>query len=62
MSRESSPGAGTDAQSLTHISVTNPDLLILGVTVSELSFTDGSAPAQDIVDKWLCLVNKVDIT
>ena len=23
------------------------------MTVSELSFTDGSAPAQDIVDKWM---------
>jgi len=29
-----------------------------GVTVSELSFTDGSAPTQEIVDKWLCLVSK----
>ena len=38
---------------------TDPPLLIAGVTVSELSFSDGSAPAQDIVDKWLCLVNKV---
>ena len=41
---------------------TDPPPLIAGVTVSELSFSDGSAPAQDIVDKWLCLVNKVTLT
>ena len=29
-----------------------------GVTVSELSFSDGSAPTQDIVERWLSLVNK----
>lgn len=29
-----------------------------GVTVSELSFPDGSAPTNDIVEKWLDLVNK----
>ena len=28
-----------------------------GVAVSELSFSDGSAPTQEIVEKWLCLVN-----
>ena len=28
------------------------------ITVSELSFPDGSAPTQEIVDKWLNLVNK----
>ena len=33
-------------------------LIISGVTVSELSFTDGSAPTLEIVEKWLCLVNK----
>jgi len=27
------------------------------VKVTELSFRDGSAPSQDIVDKWLSLVN-----
>ena len=32
--------------------------IFTGVTVSELSFTDGSAPTQEIVDKWLCLVSK----
>ena len=26
--------------------------------MSELSFTDGSAPTQEIVEAWLCLVNK----
>ena len=41
--------------------ISNSDFLVVGVTVSELSFTDGSAPAQDIVDKWLCLVNKVTL-
>ena len=46
--------AGTKAQKNSY-----SDLVVVGVTVSELSFTDGSAPAQDIVDKWLCLVNKV---
>merc|ERR1719342_566207 len=34
------------------------ELLKNGVTVSELSFTDGSAPTQEIVEAWLCLVNK----
>jgi hypothetical protein len=29
-----------------------------GVSVSELSFPDGSAPTQEILDKWLSLVNK----
>lgn len=29
-----------------------------GVTVSELSFSDGSAPTQDIVERWLSLVRK----
>ena len=28
------------------------------IKVSELSFPDGSAPTQEIVDKWLNLVNK----
>ncbi len=26
--------------------------------MSELSFPDGSAPTQEILDKWLSLVNK----
>jgi len=34
------------------------ELVTSGVSVSELSFTDGSAPSQEIVDKWLSLVNK----
>merc|ERR1712168_640297 len=29
-----------------------------GVAVSELSFPDGSAPTQEIVDRWLCLVKE----
>jgi len=28
------------------------------VAVSELSFPDGSAPTQEIVDRWLCLVKE----
>jgi len=28
------------------------------VTVSELSFPDGSAPTSEIVEKWLALVNR----
>ena len=32
--------------------------LVAGVSVSELSFPDGSAPTQEILDKWLSLVNK----
>jgi len=36
----------------------NTNKYFTGVTVSELSFTDGSAPTQEIVDKWLCLVSK----
>lgn len=34
------------------------ELVTSGVSVSELSFPDGSAPSQEIVDKWLSLVNK----
>ena len=34
------------------------ELTRAGVAVSELSFSDGSAPTQEIVDKWLNLVNK----
>ena len=30
----------------------------VGVAVSELSFPDGSAPTQEIIEKWLSLVNK----
>jgi hypothetical protein len=33
-------------------------VLFAGVSVSELSFPDGSAPTQEILDKWLSLVNK----
>ena len=33
-----------------------------GVTVSELSFSDGSPPTQDIVEKWLCLVQNEFVT
>ena len=29
-----------------------------GVAVSELSFPDGSAPTQEIIEQWLSLVNK----
>ena len=29
-----------------------------GVSVSELSFPDGSPPNPDIIDKWLSLVHK----
>jgi len=32
--------------------------LCSGVAVSELSFPDGSAPTQEIIEKWLSLVNK----
>jgi len=28
------------------------------VEVSELSFPDGSAPTQEIIEQWLSLVNK----
>merc|ERR1712236_114850 len=34
------------------------DLAKSGVAVSELSFPDGSAPTQEIIEKWLSLVNK----
>lgn len=34
------------------------DLVKSGVLVSELPFPDGSAPTQDIVEKWLSLVHK----
>jgi len=34
------------------------ELVKSGVSVSELSFPDGSAPTQEILDKWLSLVNK----
>jgi len=34
------------------------ELVNSGVSVSELSFPDGSAPNQEILDKWLSLVNK----
>lgn len=34
------------------------ELVSSGISVSELSFPDGSAPNQDIVDKWLSLVHK----
>ena len=33
------------------------ELTRAGVAVSELSSSDGSAPTQDIVDKWLSLVS-----
>ena len=35
------------------------DLSKVGVSVTELSFQDGSAPSSEIVDKWLVLLNKV---
>ena len=35
------------------------DLSKVGVSVTELSFQDGSAPSAEIVDKWLVLLNKV---
>ena len=34
------------------------DDLAKSVAVSELSFPDGSAPTQEIIEKWLSLVNK----
>jgi protein tyrosine phosphatase type 4A len=34
------------------------DLLKSGISVSQLAFPDGSAPTQDIVEKWLALVLK----
>jgi len=34
------------------------ELVKSGVSVSELAFTDGSAPGQDIVEKWLSIVHK----
>jgi len=34
------------------------DLSRNGVTVSELSFPDGSAPTQEIIERWLELVNR----
>lgn len=33
------------------------DLCKSGVAVSELSFPDGSAPSQEIIERWLSLVN-----
>jgi len=33
------------------------DLCKSGVAVSELSFPDGSAPTQEIIERWLSLVN-----
>ena len=34
------------------------DLGEAGVSVTEISFTDGSPPSQEIVEKWLGLVKK----
>jgi len=34
------------------------DLLKSGISVSQLAFPDGSAPTQEIVEKWLALVLK----
>jgi protein tyrosine phosphatase type 4A len=34
------------------------ELVRSGVSVSELSFPDGSPPNSDIIDKWLSLVHK----
>lgn len=34
------------------------DLAKSGVNVTELSFTDGSPPSPEIIDKWLNLLNK----
>ena len=35
------------------------DLAQSGVTFTELSFSDGSPPSQEIIEKWLSLVKKV---
>ena len=35
------------------------DLAQSGVTFTELSFSDGSPPPQEIIEKWLSLVKKV---
>lgn len=34
------------------------DLALSGVTFTELSFSDGSSPSQEIIEKWLSLVKK----
>lgn len=34
------------------------DLARSGVTFTELSFSDGSSPSQEIIEKWLSLVKK----
>lgn len=34
------------------------DLAQSGVTFTELSFSDGSSPSQEIIEKWLSLVKK----
>ena len=36
------------------------DLAQSGVTFTELSFSDGSPPSQEIIDRWLSLVKKVN--
>lgn len=34
------------------------DLAAVGVNFTELSFTDGSPPTSEIIEKWLMLLNK----